>query len=156
MFNVNLIVKMASVILFNSLDASVNNISTILNDVSHSINDIKKRYILIKYDIFSPENSVSTDYDIFLDSLLAISNQLNTSRYEIFKNLLDYDIEKKHIDKISKIELEFELLNNSVHLLHSINKYYNPLFKNNLNSFDEYKTQVKRLISFENLLFQTE
>ena len=147
---------MASVILFNSLDASVNNISTILNDVSHSINDIKKRYILIKYDIFSPENSVSTDYDIFLDSLLAISNQLNTSRYEIFKNLLDYDIEKKHIDKISKIELEFELLNNSVHLLHSINKYYNPLFKNNLNSFDEYKTQVKRLISFENLLFQTE
>ncbi len=156
MFKISIIVKLALVFSFNSLDASVKNITNIINDINHSIDDIKNKYILIKHDIFSPKNSVSTNYSTYSYSLTTISSQLSASRYEIFEKLLNLDIEQKHIDKISKIKLKSELLNNAICVLQSINKYHISYDKNNHNSFEDYKIQVKRLASYENFLSQIE
>lgn len=156
MFNSNLIATLSLVVLLNYLNASVNNISNIINDMSVLIDDIKNRYISLKHDIFSPANSVITNFDTYSESLLVLSKQLNICKYENFERLLELDIEKKYIDKISKLKIEFDLLNNSISILYYINKYHNTSYKKNLNSFEDYKTKVRHLIKFENLMFQME
>ena len=65
MFNSNLIATLSLVVLLNYLNASVNNISNIINDMSVLIDDIKNRYISLKHDIFSPANSVITNFWLF-------------------------------------------------------------------------------------------
>ena len=149
-------VKIALVLLFNSLEASPNNITTIINDMSNSIDEIKNKYFLIRYDIFSPKNSNSTNYITYADSLIAISRKLRISRNEIFEKILDQDIEKIYLDKISKIKLKSESLNNSISVLYNINKYYSNSYKRQLSSFADYRSQIKRLVTFEKLLYDVE
>ena len=156
MFDSKLIAKTSLVIFFNSLDASVNNTLNIMNDMSFLIDDIKNRYISLRYDIFSTENSFSTNFDTYLESLLVISKQLNTCKYGKFEKLLELDIEKKHIDKISKLKIGFDFLKNSISVLCCIDNCNNTSYKNNLNLFDDYMTEVERLITLESLLFKLE
>ena len=155
MFSINIIVKVVLVLSFNFLEASANNITTTINDIDHSIDNIKNKYFLIRHDIFSPENSVSTNFETYSDSLTAISSKLRASRNEIFEKILGLDIEQNHLDKISRIKLKSELLNNSINVLHFINKYYNTTNKNTLTTFGDYKAQIKRLVTFEKLLCKT-
>ena len=154
MFSIIIIVKLVLVLSFNFLEASANDITTTINDIDHSIDNIKNKYFLIRHDIFSPRNSVSTNFDIYSDSLKAISSKLIASRNEIFKKILDQDIEQNNLDKISKIKLKSELLNNSISVLHFINKYYNTTNKNTLTTFGDYKAQIKRLVTFEKLFYE--
>ena len=154
MFNTLIIVKLVLVLLFNFLEASANNIATTINDIDLRIDKIKNKYFLIRHDIFSPGNSVSTNFDTYSDSLKAISSKLRASRNEIFKKILYQDIEKNYLDKISKIKLKSELLNNSISLLHYINKYYNITNMNTLTTFEDYEAQIKRLVTFEKLFYE--
>jgi len=124
--------------------------------MNSSIKGIKNKYILIKHDIFSPENSVNTNYDTYLDSLIVLSNQLNASRYEISEKIIGLDIESRHVDEISNIKLKSELLNNSISVLYLVNKYYSASCKTNNYLFEDYKAEVERLNKFENLLHQIE
>ena len=156
MFNTSIIVKLVLVLLFNFLEASANDIATTINDIDLRIDKIKNKYFHIRHDVFSPENSVSTNFDTYSDSLTAISSKLKASRNEIFKKILDQNIEKNHLDKISKIKLKSELLNNSISVLLFVNKYYNNTNKNRLTKFGDYKAQIKRLITFEKLLSEFE
>ena len=86
--------------------------------------------------------------------LILISNKLRESRNEIFKKILNHDIEENSLDKISKIRLKSELLNNSICVLLHITKYYNATNKNTLSSFREYEAQIKRLVKFEKLFYE--
>ena len=156
MFSITIIVKLVLVLLFNSLEASANNITTTINDIDHSIDKIKNKYFLIRHNIFSPGNSVCTNFDIYSDSLIVISNRLSISRYEIIEKILDLDIEQNHLDEISKIKRKSELLNNSISVLNTINKYYNTSNKNTLTTFGNYKAQIERLVKFEKLLYGME
>ena len=156
MFDSKLIAKTSLVIFFNSLDTSVNNISNIMNDMRFLFYNIKNRYISLRYDIFSTENSFSTNFDTHLESLLVISKQLNTCKYGKFEKLLELDIEKKHFDKISKLKIGFDFLKNSISVLCCIDNCNNSSYKYNLNSFDDYMNEVKRLITLENFLFKLE
>ena len=156
MLSITIIVKIILILLFNSSEASANNITTIINDMNNSIDDIKNKYFLIRHDIFSPENSASTNYDIYSDSLIAISIKLRASRDEIFEKILNQDVDQIFLDKVSKIKVKSESLNNSISVLYSINKYYNIPHKRQVSSFANYKSQIKRLITFENLLNDTE
>ena len=156
MFSITIIVKLVLVLLFNSLEASANNITTTINDIDHSIDKIKNKYFLIRHDIFSPKNSVSTNFDTYSDSLKAISSELIASRNEIFKKIFDQDLEKNHLDKISKIKLKSELINNSISVLLHINEYYNTTNKNTLTTFGDYEAQIKRLVTFEKLFYEIE
>ena len=105
---------------------------------------------------FSPKNSASTNFKTYSDSLTAISSKLRASRNEIFENFFYLDIEQNHLDKISKIKLKSELLNNSIYVLHFINKYYNTKNKNTLTTLGDYKAQIKRLVTFEKFLCKME
>ena len=153
MLSITIIVKIVLALSFNASEASVNNITATINDIDYSINNIKNKYFIIRADIFSPENSVSTNFENYLDSLTAISIKLRENRNELFKKILDIDIDKDHLDKISKIKLKSELLNNSISLLLYINKYYNTTNKNTLTTFRDYKAQIKRLVTFEKLFY---
>ena len=152
MFSITIIVKIVLVLSFNSLEGSANNITTIINDMNNSIDDIKNKYFLIRNDIFSPENSVSSNYVTYSDSLIVMSNRLSISRYEIIEKILDLDIEQNHLDEISKIKRKSELLNNSISVLSTINKYYNTTNKSTLTNFGNYKAQIEHLVKFEKLL----
>ena len=154
MFNTSIIVKLVLVLSFNFLEASANDITTTINDIDFRIEKIKNKYFLIRHDIFSPGNSVSTNFDIYSDSLKAISSKLIANRNEIFKKILDQDIEKNLLDKISKIKLKSELINNSISVLLYINEYYNTTNMNMLTSFGDYEAQIKRLITFEKLFYE--
>ena len=154
MYSIIIIVKLVLVLSFNSLEASANNITITINDIDRSIDNIKNKYFLIRHDIFSPKNNVSTNFDTYSDSLTAILSELRASRNEIFEKILDLDIELNHLDKISKIKLKSELLNNSINVLHFINKYYNTTNKNTLTTFGDYKAQIKRLVEFEKLFYE--
>ena len=154
MFNTSIIVKLVLVLLFNFLEASANDIATTINDIDLRIDKIKNKYFLIRHDIFSPWNSVSTNFDTYSDSLKAISSRLTASRNEIFKKVLDQDIEENYLDKISKIKLKSELLNNCISVLHYINKYYNTKKKNTLITLGDYEAQIKRLIKYEKLFYE--
>ena len=153
MFNTSIIVKLVLVLSFNFLEASANDITTTINDIDSRIDKIKNKYFLIRHKIFSPRNSVSTNFDTYSDSLKAISSKLRASRNEILKKILDQDIDKNYLDKISKIKLKSELLNNSISVLLYINKYYNTTNKNTLTTFGDYEAQIQRLVSFEKLFF---
>ena len=153
MFSITIIVKLVLVLSFNFLEASANDIATTINDIDLRIDEIKNKYFLIRHDIFSPRNSVSTNFDIYSDSLKAISSKLRASRNEIFKKIFDQDIEGNNLNKISKIKLKSELLNNSISVLLYINKYYNTTNKNTLTTFGDYEAQIQRLVSFEKLFF---
>ena len=155
MFNTLIIVKLALVLSFNFLEASANDITTTINDFDLRIDKIKNKYFLIRHDIFSPRNSISTNFNTYSDSLKAISGKLIASRNEIFKKILDQEIEKNHLDKISKIKLKSELLNNSISLLLYINDYYNTTNKHTLTTFGDYEAKIKRLVTFEKLLCKT-
>lgn len=155
MFSICAIAKLVLVFSFNYLEAS-DNINYIINEMNNSINGIKNKYILIKHDIHSPENSVNTNYDTYLDSLIVLSNQLYASRYEISEKIIDLDIESKHADKISNIKLKSELLNNSISVLYLVNQYHSASFRTNNNLFEDYKAEVERLNKFEKLLHQME
>ena len=148
------IVKIVLVLLFNSLEASADNITTIINDMSNSIDEIKNKYFFIRYDIFSPKNSVSTNYITYADSLIAISRKLRATRNEIFEKILDQDIEQIYLDKISKIKLKSEFMNNSISVLLHINEYYNSTNKNMLTTFGDYEAQIKRLVTYEKLFYE--
>ena len=84
----------------------------------------------------------------------AISSKLRANRDEIFKKIIDQDIEKNYLDKISKIKLKSELLINSISVLLFINNHYNTINKNKLITFGEYEAQIKRLIKFEKLIYE--
>jgi len=156
MLSISIIVKIVLALSFNASEASVNNITATINDIDHSINNIKNKYFLIRADIFSPENSVSANFENYLDSLTVISIKLRENRNELFKKILDIDIDKDHLDKISKIKFKSELLNNSINVLYFINMDYNTTNKNILTTFGDYKAQIKRLATFEKLLFKME
>tara|TARA_B100000614_G_scaffold90607_1_gene81952 strand:- start:134 stop:604 length:471 start_codon:yes stop_codon:yes gene_type:complete len=154
MFSTSIIVKLVLVLSFNFLGASANDITTTINDIDLRIDQIKNKYYLIRHDIFSPGNSVSTNFDTYSDSLKAISSKLIETRNEIFKKILDHDIEKNYLDKISKIKLKSELINNSISVLHNINEYYNTTNKNSLTTFEDYEAQIKQLVTFEKLFYE--
>jgi len=154
MFSTSIIVKLVLVLSFNFLEALANDITTTINDIDLRIDQIKNKYLLIRYDIFSPGNSVSTNFDTYSDSLKAISSKLIETRNEIFKKILDHDIEKNYLDKISKIKLKSELINNSISVLLNINEYYNTTNKNSLTTFEDYEAQIKRLVTFEKLFYE--
>ena len=154
MFNTSIIVKLALVLSFNFLEASANDITITINDVDLRIDKIKNKYFLIRHDIFSPMNSVSTNFNTFSDSLKAISSILIASRNEIFKKILDQDIEENYLNKISKIKLKSELLNNSISVLLYINNYHNTTNKHTLNTFGDYEAKIKRLVTFEKLFYE--
>ena len=154
MFSTSIIVKLVLVLSFNFLEASANDITTTINDIDLRIDQIKNKYYLIRHDIFSPGNSVSTNFDTYSDSLKAISSKLIETRNEIFKKILDHDIEKNYLDKISKIKLKSELINNSISVLHNINEYYNTTNKNSLTTFEDYEAQIKQLVTFEKLFYE--
>ena len=154
MFNTLKIVKLVLVLLFNYLEASANDIATTINDIDLRIDKIKNKYFLIRHDIFSPGNSVSTNFDTYSDSLKAISSELIASRNEIFKKIFDQDLEENHLDKISKIKLKSEFMNNSISVLLHINDYYNSTNKNMLTTFGDYEAQIKRLFTYEKLFYE--
>ena len=154
MFNTSMIVKLALVLSFNFLEVSANDITTTINDFDRRIDKIKNKYFLIRHDIFSPENSVSTNFGSYSDSLKSISTKLRASRYEIFKKIIDQDIGENHLNKISKIKLKSEVLINSISVLLFINNYYNTTNKNTLTTFGDYETQIKRLVEFEKLFYE--
>ena len=154
MFSTSIIVKLVLVLSFNFLEALDNDITTTINDIDLRIDQIKNKYFLIRHDIFSPGNSVSTNFDTYSDSLKAISSKLIETRNEIFKKILDHDIEENYLDKISKIKLKSELINNSISVLHNINEYYNTTNKNSLTTFEDYEAQIKRLVTFEKLFYE--
>ena len=154
MFNTSIIVKLVLILLFNFLEASANNIATTINDIDLRIDKIKNKYFLIRHDIFSPGNSVSTNFDTYSDSLKVISSELIASRNEIFKKIFGQDLEKNHLDKISKINLKSEFMNNSISVLLHINEYYNPTKKNMLTTFGDYEAQIKRLVTYEKLFYE--
>jgi len=154
MFNTSIIVKLVLVLSFNFLEASANDIATTINDIDLRIDKIKNKYLFIRNDIFSPGNSVSTNFDTYSDSLKAILSELIASRNEIFKKILDQDLEKNHLDKISKIKLKSEFMNNSISVLLHINEYYNSTNKNMLTTFGDYETQIKRLVTYEKLFYE--
>ena len=139
-----------SSVAFGQVDQSSD---TTINDIDLRIDKIKNKYFLIRHDIFSPVNSVSTNFDNYSDSLKAISSKLIANRNEIFKKILDQDIDENHLDKISKIKLKSQLLNKSISVLLFINNYYNTPNKNELITFESYKAQIKRLVTFEKLLY---
>lgn len=154
MFSTSIIIKLVLVLSFNFLDVSANDITTTINDFDHRIDKIKNKYFLIRHDIFSPENSVSTNFDSYSDSLKSISTKLRASRDEIFKKIIDQDIEENHLNKISKIKLKSEVLINSISVLLFINNYYNTTNKNTPTTFGDYETQIKRLVEFEKLFYE--
>ncbi|MDC3159028.1 hypothetical protein OA864_01630 [bacterium] len=154
MFSTSIIIKLVLVLSFNFLEVSANDITTTINDFDHRIDKIKNKYFLIRHDIFSPENSVSTNFDSYSDSLKSISTKLRASRDEIFKKIIDQDIEENHLNKISKIKLKSEVLINSISVLLFINNYYNTTNKNTLTTFGDYETQIKRLVEFEKLFYE--
>ena len=154
MFSTSIIVKLVLVLSFNFLEASANDITTTINDIDLRIDQIKNKYFLIRHDIFSPGNSVGTNFDTYSDSLKAISSKLIETRNEIFKKILDHDIEENYLDKISKIKLKSELINNSISVLLNINEYYNTTNKNSLTTFEDYEAQIKRLVTFEKLFYE--
>ena len=154
MVNTSIIVKLVLVLLFNFLEASANDIANTINDIDLRIDKIKNKYFLIRHDIFSPGNSVTTNFDIYSDSLKAISSELIASRNEIFKKIFDQDLEKNHLDKISKIKLKSEFMNNSISALLHINEYYNSTNKNMLTTFGDYEAQIKRLVTYEKLFYE--
>lgn len=154
MFNTSIIVKLVLVLLFNFLEASANDIATTINDIDLRIDKIKNKYFLIRHDIFSPGNNFSTNFDTYSDSLKAISSKLRASRNEIFKKIFDQDLEKNHLDKISKIKLKSEFMNNSISVLLHINDYYNSTNKNMLTTFGDYEAQIKRLVTYEKLFYE--
>ena len=156
MFSTSIIVKLVLVLSFNFLEASANNITATINDIDLRIDKIKNKYFLIRHDIFSPGNSLSTNFDTYSDSLKTISCKLIASRNEIFKKILNQDIEQNYLNKISKIKLKSELLNNSISVLLIINKYHNTSNKNTPTTFGYYKAQIKRLVTFEKLLYGME
>ena len=154
MFNISIIVKLVVVLLFNFLIASANDIATTINDIDLKIDKIKNKYFLIRHDIFSPWNSVSTNFDTYSDSLKAISSELVASRNEIFKKIFNQDLKKNHLDKISKIKLKSEFMNNSISVLLHINEYYISTNKNMLTTFGDYEAQIKRLLTYEKLFYE--
>lgn len=154
MFNTSIIVKLVLVLLFNFLEASANDIATTINDIDLRIDKIKNKYFLIRHDVFSPANSITTNFDTYSDSLKAISSELIASRYEIFKKIFDQDLEKNHLDKISKIKLKSEFMNNSISVLLHINEYYISTNKNMLTTFGDYEAQIKRLFTYEKLFYE--
>ena len=154
MFNTLIIVKLVLVLLFNFLEASANNIATTINDIDLRIDKIKNKYFLIRHDIFSPGNSDSTNFDTYSDSLKAISSELIASRNDIFKKIFDQDLEENHLDKISKIKLKSEFMNNSISVLLHINEYYISTNKNMLTTFGDYEAQIKRLFTYEKLFYE--
>ena len=156
MFNTSIIVKLVLILLFNFLEASANDIATTINDIDLRIDKIKNKYFLIRHDIFSPGNSISTNFDTYSDSLKAISSKLIASRNEIFKKIFDQDLEKNHLDKISKIKLKSEFMNNSISVLHHINEHYKSTNKNILTTFGDYEDQIKRLVMYEKLFYEIE
>ena len=156
MFSITIIVKIVLVLSFNSLEGSANNITTIINDMNNSIDDIKNKYFIIRHGIFSPKNSVSTNYVTYSDSLKVTSIRLSIIRNEIFEKILDLDIEQSHLDEISKIKRKSELLNNSISVLNTINKYYSTTNENTLTIFGNYKAQIEHLVFFEKLLYGME
>ena len=154
MFNTSIKVKLVLVLLFNFLEASANDIATTINDIDLKIDKIKNKYFLIRHEIFSPVNSVTTNFDTYSDSLKAISSELIASRNEIFKKIFDQDLEKNHLDKISKIKLKSEFMNNSISVLLHINEYYISTNKNMLTTFGDYEAQIKRLVTYEKLFYE--
>ena len=154
MFKTSIIVKLVLVLFFNFLEASAYDIATTINDIDLRIDKIKNKYFLIRHDIFSPRNSVSTNFDTYSDSLKAISSELIASRNEIFKKIFDQDLEKNHLDKISKIKLKSEFMNDSISVLLHINEYYNSTNKKMLPTFGDYEAQIKRLVTYEKLFYE--
>ena len=117
-----------------------------------NISEIEKKYQSLKRSMFSPQNDYQTNYNIYLESLAILINELKEVRSNSFVQAYDLKLEREHLDQLSILDKKSKkLINVIVSLIHTF-KEYNPSIYKKSYPFESYRTNIRNHIDMESIL----
>ena len=68
------------------------------------ISEIEKKYQSLKRSMFSPPNDYQTNYNVYLESLTILTEELKEVRSNSFEQAYDFKLEREYIDELSILD----------------------------------------------------
>lgn len=113
------------------------------------ISDIEKRYQTLKKNIFSPINDIQTNYNVYLDSLIILNDELKAVRAKSFLQIYNLKLDRNYLDEFSRLDKKSKNLHNAISSLFNTYKEYNPSIHKDSYSFEFYRNNIQNFIDIE-------
>ena len=130
-------------------------IDDLKRDSNNYVSVIKNEFLSVRNKIISPYIKIPFPREPFLDSLYFLSNKLDTQRKNMFSNLVGLDLAIKDIKFFDNLNKNSILLYN---IINGFGKFYNNYFSydntNRVYSFEQYASEMKKLLMLEKEFFQ--
>ena len=115
------------------------------------ISEIEKKYQSLKRSMFSPQNDYQTNYNIYLESLTILTEELKEVRSNSFEQAYDFKLEREYLDELSLLDKKSKKLINVIVSLINTFKEYNPSIHKKSYPFESYRNNIQNHIDMESI-----
>jgi len=110
------------------------------------ISEIEKKYQSLKRGMFSPQNDNQTNYNIYLESLSILTEELKEVRSIAFVQAYDIKLDREYLDELSILDKKSKKLINVIISLINTFKEYNPSIHKKSYPFESYRNNIQNHI----------
>ena len=115
------------------------------------ISEIEKKYQSLKRSMFSPPNDIQTNYNIYLESLSILTEELKEVRSTAFVLAYDIKLDREYLDGLSILDKKsIKLINVIVPLIKTF-KEYNPSINKKSYPIESYRNNIQNHIDMEDI-----
>ena len=114
--------------------------------------EIEQKYHSLKKSMFSPQNDNQTDYNIYLESLSILTEELKEIRSISFAQAYDIKLDREYLDDLSILDKKSKKLINVIVSLINTFKEYNPSIHKKSYPFESYRKNIQNHIEMEDSL----
>ena len=106
----------------------------------------EKKYQSLKRSMFSPQNDNQTNYNIYLESLSILTEELKEVRSIAFVQAYDIKLDREYLDELSILDKKSKKLINVIISLINTFKEYNPSIHKKPYPFVSYRNNIQNHI----------
>ena len=110
------------------------------------ISEIEKKYQSLKRSMFFPQNDNQTNYNIYLESLSILTEELKEVRSIAFVQAYDIKLDREYLDELSILDKKSKKLINVIISLINTFKEYNPSIHKKSYPFESYRNNIQNHI----------
>jgi hypothetical protein len=111
-------------------------------NIQIKISEIEKKYQSLKRSMFSSPNDYQTNYNIYLESLTILTEELKEVRSNSFEQAYDFKLEREYLDELSILDKKSKKLINVIVSLINTFKEYNPSIHIKSYPFESYRNNI--------------
>ena len=110
------------------------------------ISEIEKKYQSLKRSMFSPQNDNQTNYNIYLESLSILTEELKEVRSIAFVQAYDIKLDREYLGELSILDKKSKKLINVIISLINTFKEYNTSIHKKSYPFESYRNNIQNHI----------